>query len=463
ILGPCKVMSHEFHTIRCQSVDIDLAEATDELLERVLIDSTMDTESGTFAYRAGHRWVQTFEPMPLAPRAGVPARLREHGVYFITGGLGGLGLVVAKYLAETVHAKLVLTGRSGLPPRAEWPHWLTSHEANDATSQRIQAVQELEALGAEVLTAQADVSDREAMTRAVAQARQQFGTVHGVFHAAGLPGGMTMHLHLRDNALKVLAPKVHGTLILDALFQGADLDCMVLFSSINALVGFGSSTDYTAANLFLDSYAAAHYTPARPVLSINWDTWQDVGMAAVRASSEVHGRGVTMYHAMTPQEGIEALRRVLSVSVPQVAVITRSLPELIELSQSLDATTSLPAHQVATSADAKLSQHARPDLSQGFVEPENAHERFIANLWQELLGIDRIGIDDDFFELGGHSLIATGLLTRIQKEYQVKLPLRTIFEASTVRELAERVSTMSWATQGAPVSTGEENREEFEL
>jgi NAD(P)-dependent dehydrogenase (short-subunit alcohol dehydrogenase family)/acyl carrier protein len=465
-LGPCKVIPHEFPKIRCQSIDIDPTQATDVLLDQLLADMALSTESGTFAYRAGHRWTEIFEPMPLGHHEGIPSRLRQQGVYLITGGLGGLGLLVAKFLAETVRAKLVLTGRSALPPSSEWQQWLASHGEDDATSQRIRSVHELEAMGAEVLLVQADVSDREAMQQVALQARQRFGTVHGVFHAAGLPGSTTMHLHTRTAALNVFAAKVAGTVILDTLFQGPDLDFLALFSSINVIVGFAGTTDYTAANFFLDRYATAHRAVGKNIVSINWDAWQGIGMAATAAAAPVRADGLiamTLQNAIEPAEGIEALRRILEVSSPQVAVLKRSMPELMATSRSINALMDGPTDLPGAAPGTALSQHTRPELTQKFIEPRNERERFIATLWQELLGLDRVGIDDDFFELGGHSLIATGLLTRIQKECHVKLPLRTIFEAPTVRELAERLSALSWATQSVSVPADAGNREEFEI
>jgi acyl carrier protein len=312
------------------------------------------------------------------------------------------------------------------------------------------------------------------MERAVLQARQQFGKVHGVFHAAGLPGTTTMHLQTRDAALNVLAPKVIGTLILDSLFQKADLDFMVLFSSVNVLFGFVGTADYTAANFFLDSYATARHAEGKTVLSIDWDAWRDVGMAAAAATAataavaDMSGRGASLIEMMVrntiePAEGVEALRRVLDVSVPRVAILKRSLSELTAISGTIDSIIDTYTNLADSASSETLSRHSRPDLTQDFVEPQNDRELFIASLWQELLGLDRIGIDDDFFDLGGHSLIATGLLTRIQKEYQVKLPLRAIFEAPTVRQLAERLSTLSWATRSVPVPTDGESREEFEI
>ena len=108
------------------------------------------------AYRGKHRWVQTFEQIKLNGTADQAPRLREGGVYLITGGLRGLGLVFAEYLARTIKAKLILLGRTPLPAREQWREWLTTHDDQDGTSRKIRSVQELEEIGAEVLTISAE-------------------------------------------------------------------------------------------------------------------------------------------------------------------------------------------------------------------------------------------------------------------------------------------------------------------
>ena len=465
-LAPAMVAPREFPWLRCQSIDIDPTEIDGQLIEQLLLETAVGTQSSPVAYRGGYRWTERFEPTPLPAREGIPARLRARGVYLITGGLGGLGLVTAKFLAETVQARLILTGRSTIPPKGEWTHWLASHDDTDVTSQRIRSIQELESLGAEVLVGQADVADRDAMERVVAQGRQHFGPIHGVFHAAGIAGGSSLQMLTRPAAAHVFVPKIGGTLVLDALFKDSELELFVLFSSINAVIGTPASTDYTASNLFLDAYAMAHHGSKRAVLAIDWDAWRDVGMAASAVEKVSHKNlGDLFHHAIESEEGAEVLRRVLALSVPRVVVVTRDLTAQIAASH-INEVVLLPLLAPSNgeqTPDSGLSHHTRPDLAQSFVAPQTEQEQVIAALWQELLGIDQVGIDDDFFELGGHSLIATSLLTRIQREYSVKLPLRTIFEAPTVRTLAERVTALVWALQTPVATVSDENREEFEI
>jgi NADP-dependent 3-hydroxy acid dehydrogenase YdfG/acyl carrier protein len=464
VLGPCRVIPEEFPAVSCRSVDIDLAGVNEHLIDELVLGAAGGTQSGCFAYRAGNRWAETVERISLPEHDGPPPRLRDHGVYLVTGGLGGLGLQVAKFLASTVRARLVLTGRSEFPPREQWADWIASHKDTDPTSQSISAIQDLEVTGAEVLVMRAHVEERDDMERVAAAAHDRFGAVNGVFHVAGVANSAMVQLMERDRALTALAPKVAGTLVLGSVFPESELDLLVLFSSINSLSADAGSASYSAANIYLDKYAIAHRSASRAILSINWDAWQDVGMAAARAAASTRANVPRLAYAIRPEEGIEALQRALGTSVPEVAVIARwDLRELIEFSQKPKRIADHHTGDGPPVGESALSQHARPDLEQGFVAPRNDQERFIASVWEELLGLDRVGIDDNFFELGGHSLIATGLLARIHKELQVKLPLRTIFEASTVRGLAERVSEVSWVSQPSNVPDGEEGREEFEI
>ncbi|NIR49796.1 KR domain-containing protein, partial [candidate division KSB1 bacterium] len=149
LLGPCRVISQEFPDVVCRSIDIVLPDDKSEqaqVVEQLITEIHSKPSSDVVAYRGNHRWVQNFEPLYLNNNDS-PARLRQGGVYLITGGVGGIGLALAEYLAETVQAKLILTARKELPQRNQWKEWLAKHDDADDTSRKIRKVQELEALG----------------------------------------------------------------------------------------------------------------------------------------------------------------------------------------------------------------------------------------------------------------------------------------------------------------------------
>ena len=194
VFGPLTVIPQEYPHVRCRAIDVTPFELGSPEETRLLDDlvAEFDDHSPAFpvvAYRGGHRWVRTYEPYRLKSSPAALPQVRHGGTFLVTGGLGGIGLALAEHLARTAAAKLVLTGRSGLPPKDAWSQWLDTHEPTDETSRRIGKVQALEALGAEVLVVRADVCDLEQMRACLSAARARFGSIDGVIHSAGTPGG----------------------------------------------------------------------------------------------------------------------------------------------------------------------------------------------------------------------------------------------------------------------------------
>jgi acyl transferase domain-containing protein len=281
--GPCRVIPREFPNITCVHADVELPQGaawkTAHLAEQLVRELGDGVGEEVVAYRGTDRWVQRFDEVTL-PDDG-PGRLRDQGVYLITGGLGGIGLTLAEHLARTHQARLVLLGRTGVPPREEWDDWTTHHGHDHAVSRKIDGIRAVEAAGGEVLALSVDVTDPAAMRAAVAKATERFGTLHGVFHTAGVLEDGVIQLKEPEVAARVLAPKVMGTVALDAALADVPVDFVVLFSSVSAFSGLAGQVDYTAANAFLDAWA--HHQLAAggpPTVAINWSAWRDVGMAA---------------------------------------------------------------------------------------------------------------------------------------------------------------------------------------
>ena len=284
LLGPLRVIPQEYPNITCAGIDLELPDeeaALTWLVDQILAEASRPSGEPLTAYRGRQRWLRDFEPLELEEPSRPPSRLRPEGVYWITGGLGSIGLEIARYLAREVGAKLILTSRTPLPPREEWAEAMAEDAEGDGRQQQVlREVLRLEELGAEVLTLAADVADSEAMEKALAEAQRHFGAIHGVVHAAGVPGGGILQLKSRDQAREVLRPKLDGTLVLDRLLAGDDLDFLLLCSSTFALRGGVGRVDYCAANAFLDAFAQSCDGGSRYVVAVDWDGWSEVGMAA---------------------------------------------------------------------------------------------------------------------------------------------------------------------------------------
>lgn len=285
LIGAVRVISQEYNKIHCRSIDVVLApENYTKVITQLVSELQHDVPDQLIAYRGNSRWIETFELLSLEPPNFDELPFKFQGVYLITGGMGGMGLVFAEYLAKTVQAKLVLISRSPLPDRTQWNKWLTTHTEDDPISLKILKIQKFEAEGSEVLLLSADVTNVAQMTDAISTARQKFGVIHGAIHTAGVPGGGVMQLKTRNVAQRVLAPKVEGTIILDTLLNDQPLDFILLCSSLESVLGTGGQIDYCGANNFLDAYAQVQRLKGdRLTLSINWDAWQQVGMAVETA------------------------------------------------------------------------------------------------------------------------------------------------------------------------------------
>jgi non-ribosomal peptide synthase protein (TIGR01720 family) len=284
-IGACRAISQEYPNIACRSIDLAISDSegwpNERLVDQLIAEFSASPKPSeiVIAYRGRHRWAQTFEPMPLRASTGRALRLRPGGVYLITGGMGGIGLELAEYLAREAQAKLILIGRSAFPEREKWDEWLDARGDEDAVSYKIRKLQAIEKLGAETLVLSGDVADKARMQDVIASARERFGPIHGVIHSAGVAGGGLIQLKTPESAASVLAPKVQGTRALEEIFKGEKLDFLALCSSRSSILGGFGQADYCAANAFLDAFAHYHNASSGVyTVSINWPGWREVGM-----------------------------------------------------------------------------------------------------------------------------------------------------------------------------------------
>lgn len=329
ILGPCKTIPREFPNISCRCIDIDISpmnpRETAAAADYLIKEFSIPPPPTLVGYRKGKGFRLNLEPLPRAQQDALPESggLREKGVYLITGGLGGMGLQFAAFLAKKVKAKLVLLDRFLLPPRSQWQKQAEVTEGEkdfpkNRVSRTIELLLKMEQSGSEVLPLHANVNDKEALETAFAQIKNRFGQLNGVIHAAGSVRGGSILLKKRDDMRPVLSPKITGMLNLEQAIKGffrslektvpkdldgqeknglekdehqkegktEGLDFLLLCSSVTALTGGIGLADYTAANCFLDAYAWSRPRgPLGKVISINWDTWEKTGMSVRRSQA----------------------------------------------------------------------------------------------------------------------------------------------------------------------------------
>jgi acyl transferase domain-containing protein/acyl carrier protein len=390
LLGACKVVHQESPRLTCGALDVLLPEPGSPAEERLIgqILSEMDGELlPVIAYRGRQRWGRGFEPVRLGPVPASP--LVEEGVYLITDGAHGVGPALAEFLTQELRARVIL----GLP--------------SDLAS---------------------------------------LGRLDGVFHTAGSSAGGLLQLKTAEGLAAALGPVARGTEELFAALgdAGAEPAFVALCSSTLAFSGGLGQLESAATGSLLDAVAQRRTAegdgPRTPrTLAVHWDPYQWGGwLAAGVGSALVPGFGQEQMQknldafVIPAGRSGEALRRLLASPLPRAAVSARDLSSLIAETDAFTLDAFLSQMEGARSAET----HRREGLSTPYEPPRGETEERLAGLWQELFGIDRIGIHDDFLELGGHSLLAIQLMTQIRTAFEVDLPLPTLFESPTVAQLA---------------------------
>ncbi|NVJ08009.1 SDR family NAD(P)-dependent oxidoreductase [Myxococcus sp. AM001] len=359
--------------------------------------------------------------LTVAPaRAGF--RVRADATYLVTGGLGGLGLSAATWLVEHGARHLLLMGRSA---------------PSDAARR---ALTELEARGARVEVARADVSDAEQLEAALAPARSgALPPLRGVLHCAGVLEDATLARLTTSHLRTVMAPKVRGAWNLHQLTRDEPLDFFVLYSSVASLLGLPGQGNYAAANAAMDALAHHRRAVGLPALSVNWGPFADVGLAAAQAN-----RGERLaYQGMasfTAREGEALLQRLLDEGATQAAAVRLDVRQWLEFFPSV-----APLRVWSELSAEGRGEVARPGsdflaaLRQA--EPGARLELLEAHLRERIAQVlrlepSRVGRADPFRALGLDSLMSLELRNRVEASLGLTLSATLLWTHSTLGALS---------------------------
>jgi phthiocerol/phenolphthiocerol synthesis type-I polyketide synthase E len=436
-LALCKVLPQEDQSFVTHGVDISPIRSAEELeaaADRLVRELQAPAADALVALRGPNRWVQTYEPIPVDQTTQHSSALKKDGVYMITGGLGAVGLLIAEWIVRAVGGKLLLVGRSAIPPRGQREE-AARQAGQPEQSRRVERLLALERMGAEMEIMQADVCDAMQMRRVVERCRERFGRLDGVIHGAGITSGPTVFRLARDvraeDCETQAAPKAVGLMVLKEVLAGSDVDFVMCLSSNASVLGGLGFTAYAAANLFMDAFIQRQQFENSKTrwISTNWDHWPE----ETKKIANVH---TTLDEfAMTREEAEQAFLAALGLGLNgQIIIATGDLQQRANLwiNQQWKGAAD---NKSQSGPDASL-RAPRPKVRTAYVAPRNEAEEALAAIWQESLGVEKIGVNDDFFELGGHSLLATKFLVQIRETFNVDFPLAKFFEGPTVAQMA---------------------------
>lgn len=450
IAGPAKVIPYEYPNITFRVVDLGLNDLPEsQEVQKIpvaqvvseLFCTTLANET-TVALRNNLRFVKDFHNVPLSSPESRPFHIKEAGVYIITGGVGGVGMVHAEALASS-KVKLALMQRRSFPPEEQWDEILQAEDDLLLVDQ-INGIRNLQSSGAEVLVVKGDVCDSEKLSAALNSVREKWGGIDGLIHCAGYGEFVSIEETSESIITDVLAPKVLGTNLLLTALERDELDFVLLCSSMSSVTtGFGL-VGYVSACAYLDAISHSQKSSATCYSTINWDLWKTSQQLAKNKIDLAAGKKPQeLKTAIRANEGVDVLQRVLDASHSQIIVSTRDFRTLLKQNERFNQSLLLDGsdtfdESVDGEDDEGMELYERPSLSTPYVEPRNDKEKTLAKIWQDTLGISKIGIQDNFFELGGESLLGVKIVVKAKQEGLFIDP-KKMFSTPTIQEIIEQL------------------------
>jgi len=433
ISGLLKTVQLENPKIIGQLIEVESGENAEEII-KILKENSQTPTDGKIRYQGGKRFVADWSEVESVSQEGVSLPWKDGGVYLITGGAGGLGIIFANEIAHKAkNVTLILTGRSSI---------------------NIAIKAQFKELDTKVEYRQVDVTQELAVTDLIQSIQADFGTLNGIIHSAGVIRDNFILKKTKDEFLEVLAPKVTGLMNLDQATKGLPLDFFVLFSSISGSLGSVGQVDYSTANTFMDTYAkyrndlVASKQRQGHTLSINWPLWKEGGMH-VNEETEKTMRESMGIIPMAIKNGIWALYQGLASGQSQVMVLEGNVVEMKhKLLSIINPAISTPEfmeypdvlEQFQTGVEKspyglegkQAVVNIREDILQ--VKAINYLKKQLSAVIK--LPVHRIEADSQLEKYGIDSIMAMKLTNQLEKIFG-SLPKTLFFEYQNINELAE--------------------------
>ena len=427
------------HLFEMQSVRLMPESSSADTAKIILSEfNNIDLKSGDeIRFEDKHRYIRCLKPCRQTDVK--QTEIREGGTYLITGGLGKLGIIFAKYLAEQYKANLILTGRSPL------------------SEARQEILSDIELHAESVTYVAADICHKKEVGDLIQSIVSDHGVLHGIIHSAGVSDDKMLLEHELDSFNKVLLSKIQGTLLLDELTTYIELDFLILFSSISAVIGDLGSGAYACANRFLDSFAGWRTKEMDEgrrfgkTISINWPLWAEGGMQIpddIKAFFNFSG-----IRPLEIDEGLEVFEQLINVPNYQVLVAAGEPQKMEKYLRISDSVVSekmqkvLNDVSVTTDAPIKIQHLERPPEVQQSSETPNENDElrsgvinYIKEKLSDVTNTDQDSIDTEveFERFGIDSVMLMELQSSLKKDID-SISKTVLFEYDSVSKLANHL------------------------
>ena len=452
VWGLGRTLAAEQPDLACTCVDLDPESESVEGLVRELLAPDGENQ---VAWRGSHRHVArlvriraqgreaTGQALGAAPTSS-GFEVRPDATYLVTGGLRGLGLEVARWLVERGARSLMLVGRQ--PPSAA----------------AIAAIQSLEALGARVEVASADVADVSALSGVFGRLDAAQPPLRGIVHCAGVLDDALLAHQSWSRFARVMSPKIRGAANLDALTRERALDFFVLFSSGSSLLGSPGQANYAAANAWLDAFAVRRRSLGLPATAINWGAWSEVGMAAGLDEALRRRQAARGLQMIPTDEGFLALDYLLAHRVNGAAVLPIEWQSFLAQQPTVPPVLSTLLQDAPPEASGSRTVPPKPGATRDRLAQATGAERgdlLVAHVQEQVAQVLGLAAsqppapDDGLTEMGMDSLMAVELRNRLQASLGLTLASTMAFEHPTVGALAAFLAGELGLGEGAAQTT----------
>ncbi len=430
--GAGRVFSLEHPENSRRIIDLDPNRTAEQNAADLLKELRHEDIEDQVAHRRGERLVPRLKHAPGTILGSAPERLRAAASYLIVGGLGSVGLEVARWAAKQGAGHLVLLSRSGL--------------AQDGN--RTRAVEEIRASGTPVTVISGDVASAETMQRVFALFGSDCPELRGIFHVATTQSVADIAELSEQQIAEMLRPKVLGTCLLHEWTRDRALDFFVAFSSTTALLGSQGMAHYAAANQFLDNFAFSRRAQGLPMLSVNWGAWDQVQDGSSTVTSRLRQMGLL---AMKSAAALQWIPKLIASPHANIMIADVNWKTLKSIYQARRIRPMLS--EVGETAPAAWPAAAPPPIPKMVGEErENFVEQSVISASAKVLGF-RAGevppLDVPLTDLGLDSLMAVDLRNRLQTALGRDLPPTIVFDYPTISALTGMLETMLWATEGS--------------
>ena len=411
--GLVRVLAYEYPDLRTTLLDFD---GTEDLASVLTTELASPGRDDVVAWRGGQRYVQRLSRAALPDRGSGPA-VRNDGAYIVTGGLGGVGMTVARRLIDAGAARVVLNGRNA--PSDEARSGLTELEGR-----------------AEVVVVLGDIAHPGIAEKLVECAELTGRSLRGVIHSAAVLEDQLVAGLSKDSLARVWAPKVAGAMRLHRATAEHKLDWWVGFSSVASLLGSPGQAAYACANAWLDAFVDWRRAAGLPAIAINWGQWSDVGLA--------RSLNLSVLDPITPAEGVEALDAVLASAPTKIGVArlrldraSAAFPEIHRLGYFQD----LVAELEALNED---DDWAGPEAL-STLNSADARAVATARLRSRIAAImgspddGAVAVDQPLTDLGLDSLMAVRMRNTVRGDFGVEPPVALLLQGASLTDLASEL------------------------